>query len=69
MLQQKQQKQKAPAPQPARELVAVIAAGSSVDDVIAELTRVQAEHPGAQVERGKRDSWEIWSAADQRRPG
>jgi hypothetical protein len=64
-----QQKQKAPASQPARELIAVIAAGSSVEDVIAELTRVQAGHPGAQVQRGKRDSWEIWSTADQRRPG
>jgi hypothetical protein len=64
-----QQKHEAPASQPARELIAVIAAGSSVEDVIAELTRVQAERPGAQVQRGKRDSWEIWSAADPRRPG
>ena len=64
-----QQKQKAPVSRPTRELIAVIAAGSSVEDVIAELTRVQAEHPGAQVQWGKRDSWEIWSAADQRRPG
>jgi hypothetical protein len=61
-------KQKAPVSEPARELIAFIAAGSSVEDVIAEVTRVQAERPGAQVQRGKRDSWEIWSAADQRRP-
>jgi hypothetical protein len=64
-----QQKQKTPVSESARELIAVIAAGSSVEDVIAELTRVKAEHPGAAVRRGKRDSWEIWSAADQRRPG
>lgn len=57
-----QQKQKAPVSGPTRELIAVIAAGSSVEDVIAELTRVQAEHPGAAVQRGKRDSWEIWSS-------
>jgi hypothetical protein len=64
-----QQKHEAAASQPDRELIAVIAAGSSVEDVIAELTRVQAERPVAQVQRGKRDSWEIWSAADPRRPG
>lgn len=64
-----QHKQKAPVSQSAREVIAIIAAGSSVDDVIAELTRVQAEHPGAQVQRGKRDSWQIWSAADQSQPG
>ena len=63
-----QQKQKAPVSDAARELIAVIAAGSSVEDVIAELTRVKAEHPGAAVRRGKRVSWEIWSAADKRRP-
>jgi len=56
-----QDKQNAPPSQPARELIAVIPAGSSISDVLAELTRVQAEHPGAQVQRGKRDSWEVWS--------
>jgi hypothetical protein len=56
------QQQKTPAPPPASELFAVIAAGSSVEDVIAQLTQAQAEHPGFEVRRGKRNSWEIWSA-------
>jgi hypothetical protein len=64
-----QQKQKAPVLEPTPELVAVIAAGSSVEDVIAELTRVKAEHPGAVVRRGNRASWEVWSAEAERRPG
>ena len=51
--------QKPPVPEPGPELLAVIAAGSSVEDVIAQLTQVQAGHPGAQVRRGKRNSWEI----------
>jgi len=45
-----------------RGLLAVIAAGSPIVDVIARLTQVQAENPGAQVRRGKKDSWEIWTA-------
>jgi hypothetical protein len=56
------QQQPAPPPQPAPRPLAAIAAGSPVEDVIAQLTQIQAEHPGAQVRRGKKDSWEIWSA-------
>jgi hypothetical protein len=56
-----------PVPEPAAQLLAVIAAGSSVEDVITRLTRVQADNPGAKVRQGKRNSWEIWStpAAEQ----
>jgi hypothetical protein len=50
------------APEPAPQPLAVIAAGSPIEDVIARLTQVQADHPGARVRRGKRDSWEIWPA-------
>lgn len=48
-------------PEPIQEPLAVIAAGSSVEDIIARLTEVQADHPGAQVRQGKRNSWEVWS--------
>ena len=57
-----QKQRKTPPPVPSSQLLAVIAAGSPVADVIAQLTRVQAGHPGARVQRGKKDSWEIWSA-------
>jgi hypothetical protein len=57
-----------PPSEPAAQLLAVIATGSSVEDVISRLTHIQAEHPGAQVRRGKRNAWGIWSAptTDQR---
>lgn len=55
------QDRKAPVLEPSQEPLAVITAGSSVEDVIARLTEVQADHPGAQVRRGKRNSWEVWS--------
>jgi hypothetical protein len=51
----------APAPKPAPQLLAVIDAGSSVQDVITQLTQVQAGYPSAKVRRGKRNSWQIWS--------
>jgi hypothetical protein len=38
-----------------------IAAGTTVENVITRLTQMQAEHPGAQVRRGKRGAWEIWA--------
>jgi hypothetical protein len=60
--------QKQPAPKPAPQLLAVIAAGSSVEDVITRLTQVQADNPGAEVRRGKRNSWEIWSTPADSQP-
>ena len=47
-----------PAPPPARP-IAVIKAGLPIEDVIAKLTAVQADHPGAQLRQGKRNRWEI----------
>jgi hypothetical protein len=46
----------APKPQP----VAVIASGTSIDEVIEELGRIRAEYPGAEVRRGNCNRWEIW---------
>ena len=47
-----------PAPKP--RPVAVIAAGAPIEDVIAKLTAIQADHPGAQIRQGKRNRQEIW---------
>jgi hypothetical protein len=52
----------APKPEPAPQPLAVIAAGTSVEDLISRLTQIQAGHPGAQIRRGKKHSWEIWPA-------
>jgi hypothetical protein len=50
------------APETAPRLLAVITTRSPVEDVVARLAQVQAEHPEARVRRGKEDSWEIWAA-------
>ena len=56
----------APKPTPA----AVIAAGAPIEDVIAKLTEIQADHPGPQIHQGKRNRREIWPSithlADER---
>ena len=57
------QAKKAPAaPAPAPQLLATIPSGASVEETIARLSAVQADHPGAQVRRGKKNCWEIWAA-------
>jgi hypothetical protein len=38
----------------------VVSAGAPIEEVIARLTAVQAEHPGAQIRQGKQNRWEIW---------
>jgi hypothetical protein len=58
----RQKKHPPPAPAPVPQPLAVIPAAASVEETIARLTAVQAEHPGAQVRRGKRSCWEIWAA-------
>ena len=45
-----------PAPQP----LAVIPAGLPVEEVMAQLAAIQAEHPGAVIRQGNRKRWEIW---------
>jgi hypothetical protein len=47
-----------PPPQP----IAVLAPGMPIEDVIAQLTAIQADHPGAQVRQGRGNRWEIWPA-------
>jgi hypothetical protein len=50
-----------PPPQP----IAVLAPGVSVEEVVAQLTAIQAGHPGAQVRQGRGHRWEIWPASAQ----
>jgi hypothetical protein len=57
-----QQKKTKVTPAPAPRPLAVIPSGASVGETIARLSAVQADHPGAQVRRGKKSSWEIWAA-------
>ena len=47
-----------PAPRPRPS--AVIAAGLPIEDLIAKLDAIRAEHPGAQIRQGKRNRLEIW---------
>jgi hypothetical protein len=61
MLIRKEREKETAVPAPASGRLAVIAAGSSVEDVIGRLARVQDEHPGAQVRAGEQGAWEIWS--------
>ncbi|WP_054814830.1 hypothetical protein [Nocardia arizonensis] len=48
----------APKPQP----IAVLPSKMSIAEVIERLTRIQSEHPDAEVRRGSRNKWEIWPA-------
>ena len=50
-----------PPPQP----IAVLAPGMPIEEVIAQLTAIQADHPGAQVRQGRGHRWEIWPAPTQ----
>jgi hypothetical protein len=43
-------------PQP----LTLIPFGTSVEQTIKQLAAIQTDHPGAEVRRGKRNSWEIW---------
>ncbi len=42
--------------------IAVLKSGSPIEEVIAKLTQLSAEHPGAEVRRGNANQWEIWPA-------
>jgi hypothetical protein len=39
-----------------------------IEDVIAQLTTIQASHPGAQVRKGRGHRWEIWPAPVEPQP-
>ncbi len=67
LLQASQRPPKAPplpSPAPSKPL-AVLAPGTAIEDVIAQLTAIQAGHPGAEVRQGKGHRWEIWPAAPE----
>lgn len=64
----KRMKDPPPTPEPAPQPLAVIASGTPVQDIIAQLTEVQTAHPEAQARRGKRNSWEIWAAPPPDQP-
>jgi hypothetical protein len=51
-----------PPPQP----IAVLAPGVPVEEVIAQLTAIQAEQPCAEVRQGRGHRWEIWPAPPSR---
>ncbi|MFW6033846.1 MAG: hypothetical protein ACOC9R_01815, partial [bacterium] len=50
----------APKPQP----LAVVPSGLPIEEVIARLTELKAEHPHAQVRRGRANRWELWPAPE-----
>jgi hypothetical protein len=52
-----------PPPQPIAVLAPVL-----VEEVIAQLTSIQAAHPGAEVRQGRGHRWEIWPAPSQPEP-
>jgi hypothetical protein len=45
-----------PKPQP----LAVISGDRPIDEVISQLSAIQASHPGATVRHGSRNRWEVW---------
>jgi hypothetical protein len=47
-----------PPPQP----IAVLAPGVPIEEIIAQLTTIQAGHPGAEVRQGRGHRREIWPA-------
>jgi len=55
-----QDKGPATPPKPQPKPIAVLPSGLSIGEVIARLTELQAEHPDAEVRRGRANRWEIW---------
>ncbi|MGH3222503.1 MAG: hypothetical protein ACRDPY_28050 [Streptosporangiaceae bacterium] len=49
-----------PPPTPQPQPLAVIPSGLPIEEMIATLTAIQADHPGAEVRQGARKRWEIW---------
>lgn len=46
-----------PKPQP----LAVVRSGLPIADVVAKLTELQEQFPGAEVRRGRANRWELWN--------
>lgn len=55
-------KEKAVPPAPKAQPIAILKSGTPIEEVIASLTQLSAEHPGAEVRRGNANRWEIWPA-------
>lgn len=53
-----------PPPQP----IAVLAPGVPIEEVITQLTAIQADHPGAEVRQGRGHRWEISPAPSRPEP-
>lgn len=63
-------KQKPSTPTPSKKQpIAILKSGTPIEQVIAELTRISSEHPGAEVRRGNANRWEIWPARPEAGPG
>lgn len=54
--------EKVPAPVARPQPLAVIASGSDIEAVHAQLTEIKAKYPGAKIRRGNRNRWEVWPA-------
>ena len=55
-----------PAAQPKPQPLAIVPSGLPIADVVAKLTELQQQFPGAEVRRGRANRWELWGpeAAD-----
>jgi hypothetical protein len=51
-----------PPPPPKPQPLAIIPSGLPIEEVMAQLAAIQAEHPGAHVRHGTRNRWEVWPA-------
>lgn len=49
---------------PKQAPLAVIPSKIPLSEVVERLSRIQAQHPDAEVRRGRRNSWEIWSGPE-----
>lgn len=62
-------KQPSPSPpQPSPKPITVLPSSLSIGEVIARLTELQAEHPDAEVRRGRANRWEIWPQPQASQP-
>lgn len=49
---------------PKQAPLAVIPSKLPLSEVVERLSRIQAQHPDAEVRRGRRNSWEIWAGPE-----
>jgi len=51
----------APPAQPKPQPLAVVPSGLPIAEVVAKLTELQQQFPGAEVRRGRANRWELWN--------